>query len=116
MQMGGGFGRRTFFARDLLRDALVLSRHVKRPVKLMWTREDDMKNGWFRPTTAHRLRAALDEQGNVTALHHRVASPSILAYAAPQRWANANNRDVLVMEGTESTDYAIADFLAEHVI
>ncbi|RQU89459.1 molybdopterin cofactor-binding domain-containing protein [Burkholderia cenocepacia] len=116
MQMGGGFGRRTFFARDILHDALLLSRAVKRPVKVMWTREDDVKNGWLRPATAHKLQAALDDSGRVIALKHRVASPSILAFAAPQRWANANNRDILVMEGTESRDYDIPDFLAEHVI
>lgn len=116
MQMGGGFGRRTFFARDILRDALLLSRHVRRPVKLIWTREDDVKNGWFRPATAHRLEAVLSADGAVTALRHRVASPSILAFAAPQRWGGANSRDILVMEGTESADYAIPDFLAEHVI
>jgi isoquinoline 1-oxidoreductase beta subunit len=116
MQMGGGFGRRTFFARDILRDALLLSREMRRPVKVMWTREGDIRNGWFRPTTAHHLQAVLSPEGRVMALRHRVASPSILAFAAPQRWATANNRDILVMEGTESTDYAIPDFLAEHVI
>lgn len=116
MQMGGAFGRRTFFARDNLRDALLLSRQVKRPVKLMWTREDDVKNGWLRPLTAHKIRAALNDKGEVVAFRHRVASPSILEFAAPPRWASANNRDVLVMEGTESADYDIPDFLAEHVI
>ncbi|HYG42701.1 MAG TPA: molybdopterin cofactor-binding domain-containing protein [Bordetella sp.] len=116
MQMGGSFGRRTFFARDNLRDAILASRQVKRPVKLMWTREDDVKNGWLRPATAHKLQAALDERGRVVAFHHRVASPSILAYAAPTRWQHAKNRDVLVMEGTESTDYDIPDLLADHVI
>jgi len=116
MQMGGAFGRRTFFARDNLRDALLLSRQVQRPVKLMWTREDDVKNGWLRPLTAHKIQAALNDKGEVVALRHRVASPSILEFAAPPRWASANNRDVLVMEGTESVDYDIPDFLAEHVI
>jgi isoquinoline 1-oxidoreductase beta subunit len=116
MQMGGGFGRRTFFARDLLRDALLLSKQVGRPVKLMWTREDDLKNGWFRPATAHRLEAALNGNGEVTAWRHRVVSASILAFSMPDRWAAAKNRDFLVMEGAESTDYAIPDFLAEHVI
>jgi isoquinoline 1-oxidoreductase beta subunit len=116
MQMGGGFGRRTFFARDLLRDALLLSKQLKRPVKLMWTREDDVKNGWFRPATAHRLEAALDGDGNVTAWCHRVVSASILQFSMPDNWLKANNRDFLVMEGTESKDYAIPDFLAEHVI
>lgn len=116
MQMGGGFGRRTFFARDLLRDALLLSRTVKRPVKLIWAREDDVKNGWLRPATAHRLRAALDDEGRLAALYHRIASPSILAFVAPPRWQTAEGRDVLVMEGTESSDYDIPDLLAEHVI
>ncbi|WP_459615844.1 xanthine dehydrogenase family protein molybdopterin-binding subunit [Bordetella sp. 2513F-2] len=116
MQMGGAFGRRTFFARDILHDALVLSRQLKRPVKLMWTREDDVKNGWLRPVTAHKLEATLDASGSVMALRHRVASPSILAFAAPSRWQGAKGRDVLVMEGTESSDYDIPDFLAEHVI
>lgn len=116
MQMGGAFGRRTFFARDNLHDALVLSRQVKRPVKLMWTREDDVKNGWLRPLTAHKIQAALNDKGEVIAFRHRVASPSILEFAAPPRWARANNRDVLVMEGTESLDYDVPDFLAEHVI
>jgi isoquinoline 1-oxidoreductase beta subunit len=82
----------------------------------MWTREDDVKNGWFRPATAHRLEAALDGNGNVTAWRHRVVSASILAYAMPDNWAKANNRDFLVMEGTESKDYAIPNLLAEHVI
>ncbi|OZI60642.1 hypothetical protein CAL28_14695 [Bordetella genomosp. 11] len=116
MQMGGAFGRRTFFARDNLHDALILSKHMGRPVKLMWTREDDVKNGWLRPATAHRLEATLDSAGNVATFHHRVASPSILEYAAPSRWAGAKGRDILVMEGTESADYDIPDFLSDHVI
>src|SRR5512138_103407 len=116
MQMGGAFGRRTVFARDLLRDALLLSRAARRPVKLMWTREDDVKNAWLRPATVHRLEARLDAEGNVTAMRHRVASPSILQYAFPSRWNPETGRDVLVMEGTESSDYAIPHFRSEQVI
>jgi len=116
MQMGGAFGRRTVFARDLLRDALLLSRAAGRPVKLIWTREDDVKNGWLRPATFHRLEAALDVDGTVTAMSHRIASPSIMQFAFPTRWNPETGRDVLVMEGTESTDYAIPNFRSEHVI
>lgn len=116
MQMGGAFGRRTVFARDLLRDALLLSRAAGRPVKLMWTREDDVKNAWLRPATVHRLEAKLDAEGNVEAMRHRVASPSILQFAFPARWNSETGRDVLVMEGTESSDYAIANFHSEQVI
>jgi len=86
MQMGGAFGRRTVFARDLLRDALLLSRAAGRPVKLMWTREDDVKNGWLRPATVHRLEATLDADGTIAAMSHRVVSPSIMQFAFPQRW------------------------------
>lgn len=116
MQMGGGFGRRTFFARDILRDAVLISRQVRRPVKLVWTREDDVRNGWFRPLTVHRLDAVLDDRHAVEALRHRVAAPSILAYAAPQRWETAAGKDLLVMEGTESSDYGVPHLLAEHVM
>ncbi|PKR55003.1 xanthine dehydrogenase family protein molybdopterin-binding subunit [Thalassospira marina] len=116
MQMGGGFGRRTFFARDILSDAIILSRQIKRPVKLIWTREDDVKNSWLRPATAHHMTALLDDKGDVRAFRHRVASPSIFEFAAPQRWENAKGRDLLVMEGTESSDYDIPDLIAENVL
>ncbi|HEX2112835.1 MAG TPA: molybdopterin cofactor-binding domain-containing protein [Alphaproteobacteria bacterium] len=116
VQMGGGFGRRTFFGRELLRDALILSRMVRRPVKLIWTREDDVRNGWFRPATAHKLRAALNPDGSVAAWHHRIACPSIFGFVAPQRLAAAGNRDLLIMEGTEIADYGIPNLLSEHLI
>jgi isoquinoline 1-oxidoreductase subunit beta len=116
MQMGGGFGRRTMFTRELLRDALLLSRQVKRPVKLLWTREDDVKNGWFRPATAQRMTAALDTAGNVIAWRHRVACPSISGYYNPELLARAKNRDLLVMEGSELSEYQVPNVLTEHVI
>ncbi|MDB5955222.1 molybdopterin cofactor-binding domain-containing protein [Ramlibacter sp.] len=116
LQMGGGFGRRTTFARELLRDALLLSRQLGRPVKLIWTREDDIKNGWFRPATAHRLRAALDVDGRVIAWHHRVASPSIVGYDTPQMLAKMGNRDPLVMAGADGSPYTVPHFLAEHLL
>ncbi|MBL1416665.1 MAG: xanthine dehydrogenase family protein molybdopterin-binding subunit [Moritella sp.] len=116
MQMGGGFGRRTVFARELLRDALLLSKAVGRPVKLIWTREDDVKNGWLRPATAHRLEAVLDEDGGIAAMRHRVASPSVVAFAVPHLWDPESRRDSLVMEGTECNDYNIADLRSEQIL
>lgn len=116
MQMGGAFGRRTVFARVLLRDALLLSKTVGRPVKLVWTREDDVKNGWLRPATVQRLDALLDDEGNLTALRHRIASPSIFEFAMPDRWNPETRSDLLVMEGSESSDYDIPAFRAEHVL
>lgn len=116
MQMGGAFGRRTVFAREQMRDALLLSRASGRPVKLVWTREDDVKNGWLRPATVHRLDAAVDAEGYPTALRHRIASPSVFQFAMPDRWNPETRRDPLVMEGSESSDYAFPAFQAEHVL
>jgi isoquinoline 1-oxidoreductase beta subunit len=116
MQMGGAFGRRTVFAREQMRDALLLSRASGRPVKLVWTREDDVKNGWLRPATVHRLDAVLDADGYPAALRHRIASPSIFQFAMPDRWNPDTRRDLLVMEGSESSDYAFPLFQAEHVL
>ncbi|WP_208353259.1 molybdopterin-dependent oxidoreductase [Pseudaestuariivita rosea] len=116
MEMGGAFGRRTAFARDLLRDTLLLSRSAGRPVKLIWTREDDVKNGWLRPATVHRMDAVMGSDGTLTAMRHRVASPSILEFLFPNRWDPDTRRDGLIMEGTERSDYDIPDFRTEHVL
>ncbi|MFN3209077.1 MAG: molybdopterin cofactor-binding domain-containing protein [Roseovarius sp.] len=116
MQMGGAFGRRTVFAREQMRDALLLSRTSGRPVKVIWTREDDVKNGWLRPATVQRLDVVLDSEGYPTALRHRIASPSIFQFAMPDRWNPETRRDLLVMEGAESSDYDFGTFQAEHVL
>jgi isoquinoline 1-oxidoreductase subunit beta len=116
LQMGGGFGRRTMFTRELLRDALLLSRQVQRPVKVLWTREDDVSNGWFRPATAQVLRAALSEDGKIQAWHHRIAGASVMGYYSAENLAKANNRDVFLMEGSELSQYQVPHLLAEHVI
>jgi len=52
----------------------LLSKEVRRPVKLMWTREDDVRNGRFRPMSVHFLRAGLDASGRIVAWQHRVPS------------------------------------------
>lgn len=114
--MGGSFGRRTVFAREQMRDALLLSREIGQPVKLVWTREDDVKNGWLRPATVQRLDAVVDDAGNVTAFRHRIAAPSILQFAMPDRFDPDTRLDFMVMEGSESTDYDIPAFRAEHVL
>jgi isoquinoline 1-oxidoreductase subunit beta len=69
---GGGFGRRLF--NDFVGEAVQIAKVVQRPVKLLWTREDDLQNDWFRPFGVQRLRAAADGQGRVVAWSHRVAA------------------------------------------
>ncbi|NNE41593.1 MAG: xanthine dehydrogenase family protein molybdopterin-binding subunit [Marinicaulis sp.] len=73
-RLGGGFGRR--LSSDYALEAALVSDAVKRPVKLLWTREDDMRHDFFRPAGMHHMRAAFDADGNMTAWTHRLASAS----------------------------------------
>ncbi len=116
MTMGGGFGRRTELMQNYVRDALLCSRSVKKPVKVIWTREDDVKFGAFRPAAAQYLRAGLNEKGALAAFHHRVATPSVIKYFNPVRWQQVVPKDVISMRGAENKFYKIDNFLAEHVI
>ena len=71
---GGGFGRR--LQNDFVAEAVLIAQAVKRPIKLLWTREDDLQNDFYRPFGVHRLRAALDSHGKVLGWSHRVAATS----------------------------------------
>ena len=68
--LGGGFGRRSMS--DYVEEATHLSNAVKRPVKLVWSREDDMQYGAFRPISLQRMRAGVDAEGNITAWSHQI--------------------------------------------
>jgi isoquinoline 1-oxidoreductase beta subunit len=72
MRSGGAFGRR-FYA-DYAVDAALLSRIVKRPVKVVWPREDDVRHGYFRSASVQKIRAATDNDGRISAWHHKVVS------------------------------------------
>lgn len=72
LRSGGGFGRR--LENDYVAEAVYVARAAKVPIKLMWTREDDMRNDFYRPFGVHALAATLDAQGNVTGWRHRVAA------------------------------------------
>jgi isoquinoline 1-oxidoreductase beta subunit len=79
--LGGGFGRRAM--PDVALEAVQISKAAGAPVKVQWTREDDMQHDFYRPASLHRISAALDDSGNVTAWHHRIAAASIEAYMEP---------------------------------
>jgi isoquinoline 1-oxidoreductase subunit beta len=71
---GGGFGRR--LENDFVAEAVLIAQAVRRPVKLIWTRDDDLQNDFFRPFGVHRMRAALDANGKLLGWSHRVAATS----------------------------------------
>lgn len=114
--IGGGYGRRAEYRQKDVEDALNLSRELGRPVKVIWSREDDVRDGVFRPLAAQYLRAALDTDGRITALQQRVATPSVLSYMNEPRWALSRNRDGISMNGAQVTRYGIPNIRAEHVM
>ena len=116
MYIGGGYGRRAEYRQKDVEDALILSRELGRPVKVIWSREDDVRDGIFRPLAAQYLRAALDADGQITALQQRVATPSVLSFMNEPRWALARNRDGISMNGAQVTRYTIPNIRAEHVM
>ena len=79
---GGGFGRRLLA--DFVKQAIQISTRVGRPVKLVWSREEDMTHDAYRPAVLHRVSAVLDSAGRPQAIQHRVVSPSCLLYVFPR--------------------------------
>ncbi len=79
--LGGGFGRRAEV--DFVREAVEVSKSVKAPVRVVWTREDDMQHDFFRPIARHAIAAGLDATGAPVLWRHIVASPSIFAKFLP---------------------------------
>ena len=115
MLLGGGFGRRGHRDEEFVVDSVFLSREAKRPVKLLWTREDDVKNGRFRPLSVHYLRAGVDKAGRIIAWQHRVACDEITAFQDPVRYKGGGERDFLAMAGSELRTYDIPNRLAEQL-
>ena len=109
---GGSFGRRANPQSDYVVEAASIAKEIGKrgvPVKLVWTREDDMRGGYYRPAYYHVLRAGLDAQGNVTGWQHRIVGQSILTGTAFESMMVKNGVDATSVEGAASLPYAIAD-------
>jgi isoquinoline 1-oxidoreductase beta subunit len=82
MMVGGGFGRRT--AHDYVRQGVAIAKALPgTPVKTMWSREEDMQHGLYRPASLVKLRGGVDGQGKVVAFEAKIACPSILKFLSP---------------------------------
>jgi isoquinoline 1-oxidoreductase beta subunit len=103
--LGGGFGRRIYW--DLVPYVLLTSKEVKRPVKMVWPREQDVKSAKLRPMSAHHLQAAIDDKNEIVGWKHRLVAEQTLAYAQPDALEKVKGLDYLTLEGVE-TKYAIA--------
>jgi isoquinoline 1-oxidoreductase beta subunit len=112
--LGGGFGRRG--QQEVVLDALRLSKAVGKPVKLVWSREDDIAFGKFRPMTAHHIEAGFDASGKLVAWHHRIVAESVSTYTAMMAGTTPAPLDRVVMKGSPIPQYPIPNKLAEHVV
>jgi len=133
--IGGGFGRR--LTQDFIEEAAAVAYQAKRPIKLMWSREEDTQHDWYRPATYHKLRATLSESGEVTGWDHQIVAPNLLDWyirdAAPAQypWAPkfmygvlgsaglamqgiAVPNDETAVEGAVSIPYNIANLQVRH--
>jgi isoquinoline 1-oxidoreductase beta subunit len=108
---GGSFGRRANPASDYLLEAVHIARAIdgRAPVKLVWTREDDMRAGYFRPMYFHQLSAGLDEQGMPVAWQHRIVGQSIIAGTLFEDAMVRDGVDHTSVEGAANLPYGIAN-------
>ena len=120
VHLGGGFGRRGA-PQDYVRQAVSIAKQMPgTPVKLIWSREEDMLHGFYHPTTQARLTGALDAEGNLTALHVRLSGQSILTALRPE--ALKNGMDPIVFQGLNNggeesaLGYTIDNLLIDHAM
>ena len=107
--LGGGFGRRGEI--DFIVDAVETAKAAGAPVKLMWTREDDIQHGFYRPATYNVFRAALDGGGMPVAWWHRVVGPGILAQKG--RMPGNTTVDPAAVSGARDVPYDIPNVQVE---
>ena len=109
MKTGGGFGRRASVDSDIIVEVVATAKAMgwKAPVKVQWTREDDMRAGRYRPAFVHKMAAALDEGGNLIALRDTLVGQSIAKDSFMEKGLVKNGVDTLSVEGMANQPYAI---------
>jgi isoquinoline 1-oxidoreductase beta subunit len=107
--LGGGFGRRA--EQDFLAEAVEISKAIGAPVKVVWTREDDIRHDHYRPAMVHRFTAALGADGMPAAWMHRIVGPSILA----THGMLSGGVDRTSVEGAANLPYEIPNLRVEYV-
>jgi isoquinoline 1-oxidoreductase beta subunit len=115
MLAGGSFGRRSTPRSELVVEAASIAKALggARTVKLVWTREDDVQGGFYRPLYTHRLRAGLDAAGAVVAWEHRIVGQSIVAGTPLALLRVRGGVDLTSVEGAANLPYAIPNMLVD---
>ncbi len=111
--LGGGFGRRACTGSDFVIEAVQVAKALGMPVKVIRTREDDMRAGYYRPMWYNRVEACLDKKGYPLAWHHRIVGQSIIAGTAFEPVMVKEGIDHTSVEGASDTPYAIPHLQVE---
>ena len=119
IHLGGGFGRRGAF-HDFVTQAVAIAKHLPgTPVKLLWTREEDMQHGHYHPITQCRLVGGLDDKGELVGLHVRISGQSILASVNP-KWMTGGvdmfTFQGMLPDGDHAISYTVPNLLVEHAM
>ena len=112
--LGGGFGRRSAQDHDWAVDSALVSKELGQPVKVIWSRESDVRFGRFKPMTAQYLQAAEDSSGWLIAYHHRLVANEALAMTDPLRFEKGKEFPRISTTGIK-TDYDFSNILVEAV-
>ena len=105
--LGGGFGRRANPNSDFVVEAVHVAKAAKAPVKVVWTREDDLKGGWYRPMWYDRFAAGIDANGNPIVWTHTIVGQSILSGTAFEAFGVKDGVDSASVEGAADLIYGI---------
>lgn len=103
--LGGGFGRRANPRSDFVAEAVTIAKAAGVPVKVVWTREDDIRGGYYRPAYVHRVQAALDAAGRPSAWDHVVVGQSILTGTPFEAFGVKDGIDRTTIEGIADSPY-----------
>jgi isoquinoline 1-oxidoreductase subunit beta len=108
--LGGGFGRRANPHSDFVSEAAEVAKAIKKPVRVIWTREDDMTGGYYRPMWYDRLSAGLDAKGSLTAWRHTIVGQSIMEGTTFEKAMTKGGVDEASVEGAADSPYEIPNF------
>jgi isoquinoline 1-oxidoreductase subunit beta len=111
MLLGGGFGRRAVFDSHFVREAVQISKAVKEPVQVIWTREDDIHGGYYRPAAYHSITAGLDGAGGLTAWRHHIVCQSFMIDTPFEGAMVKDGVDLAAVEGVADMPYEIPNVL-----
>lgn len=111
--LGGAFGRRAIFDGHISAEAVQTSKAVGAPVKVIWSREDDIRGGYYRPVAYHKMTGSIDAAGLPHSWYHRLVCQSFMIGTAMEAMIVKNGVDTIAVEGASEIPYAIPNFQVE---